>query len=94
VRVALLGVGDIAEQYVRGLAQFPQAKLVAVADRDVERSRARGAEWGVHGLAPDELLAAGDVELVVNLTPPRAHVETTRAALEAGSTCTRRSRLR
>jgi predicted dehydrogenase len=84
VRVALLGVGDIAEQYVRGLAQFPQAELVAVADRDGERARARAAEWGVRGLSPEELLADAEVELVVNLTPPLAHVETTRAALAAG----------
>jgi predicted dehydrogenase len=84
VRVALLGVGDIAEQYVRGLAQFPQVQLVAVADRDPERARARAAEWGVRALSPDDLLAGEEIELVVNLTPPRAHVETTRTALEAG----------
>src|SRR5437763_1908228 len=84
VRAALLGAGDIAEQYVRGMAQFPLVELVAVADRDVERARERAAEWGVRALRPDELLADAEVELVVNLTPPLVHVETTRAALEAG----------
>jgi predicted dehydrogenase len=84
VRAALLGVGDIAEQYVRGIAQFPQVELVAVADRDVERARERAAEWGLRALSPDELLVDREVELVVNLTPPLVHVETTRAALEAG----------
>ena len=83
--VGLLGCGDIAEQYVRGMAQFPERlTLVAVADRDVSRAAERGAAWGVRGVAPEELLADDEVELVVNLTPPRAHVETTRAALEAG----------
>src|SRR5437763_12995417 len=66
------------------MAQFPQAALVAVADEDIARARACAAAWGVRPYAPDELLAAADVELVVNLTPPLAHVETTRAALEAG----------
>jgi predicted dehydrogenase len=84
MRVGLLGCGDIAEQYVRGMAQFPQVELVAAADRDVERAHERAATWGVRGLAPEELLADADVELVVNLTPPLAHVETTRAAFEAG----------
>jgi predicted dehydrogenase len=85
VNVALLGCGDIAEQYVRGMAQFPdRLTLVAVADRDVSRAAECGAAWGVHGVAPDELLADDEIELLVNLTPPRAHVETTRSALEAG----------
>jgi predicted dehydrogenase len=85
VNVALLGCGDIAEQYVRGMAQFPERlTLVAVADQDAARAAERGAVWGVRGVAPEELLADAAVELVVNLTPPRAHVETTRAALEAG----------
>jgi len=85
VDVGLLGCGDIAEQYVRGMAQFPERlSLVAVADRDVTRAAERGAAWGVRGVAPEELLADDEVELVVNLTPPRAHVATTRAALEAG----------
>src|SRR3954451_10220594 len=67
------------------MAQFPERlTLVAVADRDVARAAERGAAWGVRGVAPEELLADDEVELVVNLTPPRAHVAATRAALEAG----------
>jgi predicted dehydrogenase len=85
VDVALLGCGDIADQYVRGLAQFPErVSLVAVADRDMARARERGAAWGVRGISPDELLADDSIDLVINLTPPLAHVETTRAILEAG----------
>jgi len=84
VRVALLGVGDIAVA-VRPRAGAVPAGGARGGGRSRRRARpGRAARSGaVRGLAPDELLAADDVELVVNLTPPLAHVETTRAALEA-----------
>jgi predicted dehydrogenase len=84
VKVGLLGVGHIADQYVAGMAMFDDLELVAVADRDLDVCRHRARQWGVRGLDPDALLADGEVEIVVNLTPPRAHVATTEAALRAG----------
>lgn len=84
MKVALLGGGHIADQYVAGMAQFPEVELVAVADRDADVARARARQWCVRKLTPEGLLADGDVELVVNLTPPRAHLATTRAVLLAG----------
>jgi len=84
MRVGLLGGGHIADQYIAGMRQFEELELVAVADRDVDVTRARAAEWNLRAHTPESLLAAGDVELVVNLTPPRAHPETTRDALTAG----------
>jgi len=84
VKVGLLGVGHIADQYVAGMAMFDDLELVAVADRDPDVCCQRAHLWGVRGLDPDAFLADGEVEIVVNLTPPRAHVATTEAALRAG----------
>ena len=56
-----------------------------VADLDLDRAAAQAATYGVpdSGTVAD-LLADPDVELVVNLTIPAAHVEVGLAALEAG----------
>lgn len=83
MKVGLLGVGHIADQYVAGMSMFDNLELVAVADTDLDVCRQRARQWGVRGLAPDEFLADGDVEIIVNLTPPRAHTATTEAALRA-----------
>jgi predicted dehydrogenase len=84
VKVGLLGVGHIADQYVAGMAMFDNLELAAVTDRDSNLCRQRARQWGVRGLDPEAFLADSDVEIVVNLTPPRAHFATTDAALRAG----------
>jgi predicted dehydrogenase len=59
--------------------------VVACADLDLARARARAAEFGVpRACRVEELLAEPEIEIVVNLTIPRAHGEVALAALEAG----------
>lgn len=84
MNVGLLGAGHIADQYVEGIAPFDDVDLIAFADTDEGVRARRAATWGIAGLSPEELLADPRVELVVNLTPPRRHAATTRAALRAG----------
>lgn len=84
MKVGLLGVGHIADQYVAGMAPFDDLELVAVADRDAQLCHERAQQWNVRALAPDGLISDGDVEILVNLTPPRVHAATTEAALRAG----------
>lgn len=84
MRVGLLGGGHIADQYVAGMAQFPELELVAITDRDVAVMRSRAVQWRLREPTLEELLADTGVELVVNLTPPQAHHDTTRALLLAG----------
>lgn len=84
MRIAVLGAGVISEQYLTNLVRFPDVEVTFVADLDVERARQRAEQFAIPGWGtPDELLA-GDSELVVNLTTPAAHHDTTIAALEAG----------
>ena len=83
VRVALLGCGDIAGQYLTELARYPSAvEVVACADLDAARARARADEFGIARVAsPVELLEDEAVEIVVNLTPPTAHAAVSLAIL-------------
>ena len=82
--VGVLGVGSIAEVYLRNATRMCNFRVVAVAGRDAERTRARAAAWGVAAETPDGLIARDDIDVILNLTPPTAHYATTMAALKAG----------
>jgi predicted dehydrogenase len=83
--VAVVGCGDISNQYLPNLAAFPDVELVFCADLDTDRARAKAEQSGIPrsgGL--DQALACPDVDLVVNLTVPAAHGAVAAAALDAG----------
>ena len=85
MRVAFLGCGYVANMYRLTLPAHPELELAGVYD--TERSRAEGMArlTGARAYPDlDALLADASVKLVLNLTNPRAHYETTRALLEAG----------
>jgi predicted dehydrogenase len=82
---AFLGTGYVAEFYARTLPNHPELKLVGAFDRNGDNLKAFIRRWPVKAFASlGDLLADPSVELVVNLTNPRSHFETTRACLEAG----------
>ncbi len=84
-RIGLIGLGVISDQYLRTLRDHPAVRIVAVADLRADRA-AEVAEAlpSARALGVDELLAADDVDVVVNLTVPAAHAEIARAAIAAG----------
>ncbi|WP_131922365.1 Gfo/Idh/MocA family oxidoreductase [Curtobacterium sp. PhB138] len=84
LRVGVVGVGVISQQYFEHFPSLPGLSLVAVADLDVDRAQAVGAAQGVRGTSVDELLAADDVDVVLNLTIPAAHADVATRALAAG----------
>jgi len=85
VGVGIIGAGVISRQYIANLVQFPDVRVLFVADLDVERAAALAAEHGVAGSGTvAELLAIDEIEIVVNLTIPAAHVEVGLQILAAG----------
>ncbi|MGC3995686.1 MAG: Gfo/Idh/MocA family oxidoreductase [Propionicimonas sp.] len=85
VGVGLVGAGNISTQYLTNLATYPDVRVVAVGDLDAERAAAQAEAFGVpsHG-GVDAVLTHPDVEVVVNLTVPAAHVELSTRAVRAG----------
>ncbi len=84
-KVGIIGCGQISARYLENARRFEAFDVVAVADARPEAARARAAEFGVPRAAGvDELLDDAAVEIVVNLTPHRAHGEVGRKVLEAG----------
>ncbi len=86
LRIGIVGCGNIAEKaYVPACRKFPILDLAAVADLDMERARALAASANVpKACSVDELLADPSIDIVVNLTVPKAHAPVDLAALAAG----------
>lgn len=85
VNVGIIGCGAIIAQYLANFRRLEDVNLVAVADLDPARAQAVADSYdGVRALTVDALLAADDVELVLNLTIPAAHAEVALRAIAAG----------
>jgi predicted dehydrogenase len=85
VGVAVIGAGVISSHYLRHLSDFPDTRVLGVADLDTGRAAAAAREYGVPVSGDvDTILALPEVEIVVNLTIPAAHASVARAALRAG----------
>ena len=83
MNVVFVGAGDVASQYAEGLSQSPLT-LEAVCDTDADRATALAREHDASVFTGvDEMLAATDAPIVVNLTSHGAHASITRAALAA-----------
>ncbi|MEV8148428.1 Gfo/Idh/MocA family oxidoreductase [Arthrobacter sp. NPDC080073] len=85
IRVGIIGCGAIIAQYLANFRRLDAIDLVAVADLDPARAQAVADSYeGVRAVTVDELLAADDVELVLNLTIPAAHAPIALKAIAAG----------
>lgn len=85
MRLAFLGCGYVANMYRLTLSMHPELKLFGVFDRERSRSENMARITGAKCYPDFEaILADPEVDLVVNLTNPQPHFETTRRCLEAG----------
>jgi predicted dehydrogenase len=84
LRVGIVGCGNISGIYFKNLSSYRSTEIVACADLDVEKAKSVGAEYGVFGMSTADLLARDDVDLVLNLTVPKAHYQVAIDAVEAG----------
>ncbi|WP_205849851.1 Gfo/Idh/MocA family protein [Nakamurella flava] len=85
MRTAVVGAGAVSEQYVATLAGRPQVRFVAVVDRRADRAAALADRLpGARVATLSAVLAAADVDLLLNLTVPSEHAAITRAGLRAG----------
>jgi UDP-N-acetyl-2-amino-2-deoxyglucuronate dehydrogenase len=91
IDVAVIGAGAISSFHLDGYLAFPErCRVVAVADTDVARARARIAEYGLtDAVALDGVEAVlrdvqGGVDLASVCTPPSTHAEIASRLLDAG----------
>lgn len=85
VGLGVIGAGVISDQYLSNLTVFPDVEVRFIADIDLDRAAAQAGKWGVPASGTvEQLLADDDIEIVVNLTIPAAHVEVAMQVLAAG----------
>jgi predicted dehydrogenase len=85
VGVGVIGAGNISKQYLDNLTVFPDLEVLVIADLFEDAAEARAREYGIPEWgAPEKALHHPDVEIIVNLTIPAAHVEVATAAVHAG----------
>ncbi len=86
IRWGILGPGDIAHTFAKGLSFVPDAELVAVGSRSMGRAKKFADEFGAahaHGSYAD-LAEDADVDVIYVSTPHPFHKENSLLALNAG----------
>lgn len=82
-KIAIVGCGNISDTYFKNCPAFG-LDIVACTDLDMSRAEAKAEQYEITAKPLNEVFADSSIELIVNLTPPIAHAEVTRAALNAG----------
>lgn len=84
VAVGIIGCGNISSAYLTAARNFDVLDIRGVADIRTEAAEARAAEFGLNAMSIEEMLADPAIEIVVNLTIPRVHVDVGLRILAAG----------
>jgi predicted dehydrogenase len=84
VKVGIVGCGNISPAYFRGCATFPILEVIGCTDLIMDRARARADEFGVKAMSAEEMMSNPDIEIIINITTPKAHAEVNLAAIAAG----------
>jgi predicted dehydrogenase len=83
VKVAVIGCGNISAAYLKAAKTFPIPDIVALSDLNLA-AEARSAEFGIPARPVGAVLADPAIEIILNLTVPKAHVEVGLKAIAAG----------
>jgi predicted dehydrogenase len=84
IPTGIIGTGTISGIYLKNAPHFASMDIGACADVLPDRAQARAQEYGIAAKTVDELLADPDIQLVINLTIPKAHAEVAQAVIAAG----------
>lgn len=85
LRIGIVGAGSIGRDHARRLSTVTAgARVVAVADPDLDGARSLAEQWGAraHASLP-ELLEAGDVDAIMICSPGFAHKQALLTGLKA-----------
>jgi predicted dehydrogenase len=85
VRIGVIGLGIMGEQYVRIYKAHPLATVTAICTRKRERLHEVGEKYGIQNRFTDynELVTQGNIDAVCVATPDFAHYGPVKAALNA-----------
>ena len=84
VGIGIIGCGNISSAYLKAAQEFDILDIRGLADMRPEAAQTRADEFGLRAMSIEEMLADPEIEIVINLTIPRAHVEVGLQVLAAG----------
>ena len=82
--IGVIGCGNISKAYFSLAPLFRGITMRACADINPDAAKARAKEFGLRAETVDGLLAAEDIDIIVNLTIPAAHYGVSKQILDAG----------
>lgn len=83
-KIGIIGCGNISPVYFKASRRMQDLELVGCADMLIERAQARATEFDTKAFTVEEMLVNPDVQIIVNLTIPKAHGEVGLRAVKAG----------
>ncbi len=83
-KIGLIGCGHIAETYFRAEKYFNNIKIIKCADINEKASKRCALNFGIKSLTVNELLKDTEIEIILNLTIPKAHYQISKKALING----------
>ena len=85
IKVGVIGCGNISSIYLKNSKLLRILDIAACSDLYIDRARAKAEEFGIKkACSVEELLSDPEIQIVLNITIPKAHAEVSLAALEAG----------
>ncbi len=85
VKIGVIGTGAISKAYLGMAKNFPIVEMVACADLNMDAAKAKAAEFNIPRVCTvDEIFEDKSIEIVLNLTIPKAHVTIGLRAVETG----------
>ena len=83
-KVGLIGCGHISETYFRAQEYFNNIRIVKCADINIDAAKKCAIHYNIEAVTVEKILKDKDIEIILNLTIPRAHYEVSKMALENG----------
>ncbi len=77
LRVGLIGAGDMSRYHLSAWAKIPEAKVLAISNRTIDRAEERARQFGIERsyADPREMLESETLDAVDIVTGRSAHVE-------------------
>ena len=85
--IGLVGCGHISETYFRAQEFFNNIKIIKCADINSNTANNCAKKYNIQSVAVEEIFKDKEVEIILNLTIPRAHFEISKKALLSGKHC-------
>ena len=83
-KVGLIGCGHIAETYFRAHKYFKNFKIIKCADVKEKAAKKCAKIYKIKAVSVNNLLKDKQVEIILNLTPPKVHYQIAKKSLLNG----------